>query len=106
MGTPPIIRLEEHNPPTPISIDEWLDDWILSTDIRIRDLIHEVASKNVAHTDPLAGPTMDAVKTAHSWTALGAGAEEEGRSFTMIEAAIVGIGEYVAHKARELIVAV
>lgn len=34
-----------------VPVDEWLNDWIVQPDMIIRDLIYQVASKEVAHTD-------------------------------------------------------
>lgn len=38
-----------------VPVDEWLNDWIAQPDMIIQDLIYQVASKEVAHTDAEVG---------------------------------------------------
>jgi alkanesulfonate monooxygenase SsuD/methylene tetrahydromethanopterin reductase-like flavin-dependent oxidoreductase (luciferase family) len=78
-----------------ISMDEWLDDWYPNPDIVIREVIREVRNKDAGHTDPVEGPTMEALRT---WRGVAGGREVE-----MKRSLIIGVGDYVAARVRELI---
>ena len=93
-GGLPVVSLELTGELIPV--EDWLDDWIVTRNVRIRDLIHEVASKDVAHTVPERGPTM-ATLEANQYLI------NSGTRFETARPVIVGVGEYVARRARELL---
>lgn len=79
-----------------VDVDEWLDDWIVQPGIKIRDLIREVGSKDVAHMDDNPGRAMSVLETN---LILGVG----GRRVEMVRPVIVGIGQYVARRVHTLL---
>ena len=93
-GGLPTIRLEVTD--ELIAIDEWLDDWIIVRTARIRDVIYEVASKDVAHTDSTRGTAMSAIEGNQELVA-------GGQRLEIVRPVLVGIGEYVAVRTRELL---
>ena len=79
-----------------VSPEQWANDWIWQPAIRIRDLVHEVGSKDAAHTDQAAGPTMSALEAALLYS-------HDGVQIPMARPVIVGIGEYIARRIRALL---
>ena len=79
-----------------VPIHEWLEDWIVHPDVIIRDLIYQVASKEVAPTDDDIGDVPAALETNQIFTA-------GGQQRDVRPAVITGIGEYVARRARTLL---
>ncbi|MGE0227575.1 MAG: hypothetical protein AB7I38_02800 [Dehalococcoidia bacterium] len=80
-----------------ISVNEWLDDWYSNPEIVIREVIREVRNKDAGHTDPFEGPTMEALR---HWRGLAGGNDIETK-----RSLIIGIGDYVAGRVRELLAA-
>jgi hypothetical protein len=94
-GVPAIVTLDVTE--ELIGIAEWLNDWVIRRDITIRNLIHEVASKDAAHTDDAPGPTMVALES--NQVLFRNGARDD-----MVRPVIVGLGEYVARRIHHLVV--
>lgn len=74
----------------------WINDWICRPDVRIRDLIHEVASKDAAHTDSDSGATMSRLESSLVYM-------QNGAAIEMARPVLVRIGEYVATRLRSLV---
>jgi hypothetical protein len=54
-GMPPIHIELETTPGEEVSPQEWMNDWIVTPDCSIRDLIKEMGNKESAHTDDKLG---------------------------------------------------
>jgi hypothetical protein len=52
---PPIHIELETTPGEEVSPQEWMNDWIVTPDCSIRDLIKEMGNKESAHTDDKLG---------------------------------------------------
>lgn len=101
--TLPIDDLKE-----PLPIGEWLTQWIVRPDISIHALIASTANEEVAHTEDERGELLAKLAGAGSMLIsnedLEAGRLDEARVVQeMYQMAIVGIGEYVAQRVRELL---
>jgi hypothetical protein len=92
----------------PISIEKWIRQWVVNPSITIIALIERTANEEVAHTDDekrqlLAGLASSGVKFV-SRADLEAGRLDNGdmaqETYRML---IVGIGECVAARVRELL---
>ncbi|MDA0815556.1 MAG: hypothetical protein O2924_03180 [Chloroflexi bacterium] len=81
-----------------VTVQSWIDDWVIRPEIRIGTLIHEVASKDAAHTDDDAGETMGRLEQSLIYAM-------NGQQIPFSRPVIVGIGNYVARRARELLTA-
>ena len=90
-GAPVQVKIEFDDRPN-LTIDQWLDQWIINPDLKVRSLIEGVANEEVAHTQESLG--RDVVKAAE-WTLAGRAQGHEVR-----HAVIVALGQYIAHRAR------
>ena len=70
-GGPPLVALAVTD--ELISVDDWLDDWVIRPGIVIRELIHEVGNKDAAHTDDDRGPIMNALESNQTLVHAGGG---------------------------------
>lgn len=92
----------------PLAINEWLQQWIIQPDIKLGPLIHSTASEEVAHTNRERGKLLAKLEGSGIMT-LSSEDFEAGRldkiqvAQEMYQMAIIGIGEYVAQRIRELL---
>ena len=92
----------------PLSVGEWLDQWIVRPDVKIRALIRSAADEEVAHTQDERGKLL-AMLAGTGVMRITKEDFEAGRidgarvAQEMYQMAIIGIGEYVAHRTRELL---
>lgn len=92
----------------PLPLAEWLRQWIVQPDVRIGALIRSTADEEVAHTQDERGKLLSKLAGAGVWVVskddLEAGRLDRHRvAQEMYQMAIVGVGEYVAHRVRELL---
>ena len=79
-----------------LPLDEWLDQVIVYPNFRIRQLIHEIASSEVAHTGEKIG---GATSAANQLSIRSSGSARDPELHQLI---IVAIGRYIAERIRVL----
>ncbi len=92
----------------PIQIEEWLEQWVVVPTVKIRELIASTANEEVAHTQSERGSLLRQLAGSGvivvSPEDLAAGRLDRSRvAQETYQMAIVGIGEYVASRVRELL---
>ncbi len=95
-GGPAQLELEFQTESTPIPINDWLLQWVISPDVRMDKLIMQLASEEVAHTQRNTGKT---IQRADKFTILRGGKVDRH----LPQMAMVAIGEYVAGRLRSLL---
>ena len=108
MGSPgrSFLTLPVNRDAPPIPLDEWLDQWVVNPETKIRKLIQETANEEVAHTEDERGPTlanlaeMALYRGRHPSEIKDLNLKPERHMHQMM---IVAIGEYVASLCRELL---
>ena len=100
------LPVDEHAVPVPVG--EWLEQWTIRPDVKIRALIRSTADEEVAHTQSERGELL--AKLAGSGVLqISREDMEAGRLDTasvaqeMYQMAIIGVGEYVARRVRDLL---
>jgi hypothetical protein len=107
-GRPGAITLPVDESLAPVSVNRWIDQWVLVPGIKIRDLVASTANEEVAHTNDARGSVLaqlSGMQVSMIWPQ-----HVEARRFDqgfdaqqLYQMAIVGIGEYVARRVRVLL---
>ena len=93
LGGGRVVWKPEVSPGDFVAVDEWIDDWVLNPGVKIRDLIHQTASKEVAHTDRKVGQSVFNANELRVRAA--------GKTVELHRRLIVGLGKHLAEKVRE-----
>ncbi len=100
------LPIDEHAVSLPVGA--WLEQWIIRQDVKIRALISSTANEEVAHTEDERGELL-AKLAGSGLLRISREDLEAGRLNTatvaqeMYQMAIIGIGEYVARRVRDLL---
>jgi hypothetical protein len=78
-----------------LEVEKWLDQWVIRPDVKLGNLIAEVANEEVAHTQGQIGAT---IVRAQDFILGGVASERILRN-----AVIVSVGEYVSKRTREML---
>jgi hypothetical protein len=76
-----------------LSVEEWLEQWLISPKLSIRQLIRQVANEEVAHTEDEVGKEIGGTLV---WQFGGVGRDRQ-----LYQLLIVAIGGYVASELRK-----